>query len=160
MDLKIRPAMIDDYEALCHLFDEGDALHREYLPHLFQESPGPVREAAYVRELIDDDKVGFFVATRADKPVGALVVLARETPEVPIFVPRRYAIVDNVVVAEKQRNRGIGRALMRRAEAWAKERELLDVELNVYAFNQNAIGFYRELGYEIVRCTMSKRLVQ
>ena len=43
MELHIREATTTDYEALCMLFDEGDALHREHLPHVFRKPEGPVR---------------------------------------------------------------------------------------------------------------------
>ena len=43
MNLSIRPAVLEDYEALCAIFGQVDALHCEALPQVFQEPDGPAR---------------------------------------------------------------------------------------------------------------------
>ena len=97
MELSIREAVASDHDGLCALFDEGDALHREHLPQIFQKSRGAVRDRDYVLGLIADQAVGFFVAQVGDGLVGLICVMIREPPEVPIFVRRRYAVVDHMV---------------------------------------------------------------
>jgi ribosomal protein S18 acetylase RimI-like enzyme len=67
-------------------------------------------------------------------------------------------MVQELVVAEDSRRRGLGRALMARAHAWAEERGLTDVELSVYAFNGAAIALYEQLGYVVVSHRMARRL--
>jgi ribosomal protein S18 acetylase RimI-like enzyme len=47
------------------------------------------------------------------------------------------------------RGRGIGRELMGFGEAWARERGLIDIILNVSNENEVAIGLYESLGFEI-----------
>lgn len=158
MKLSIREAAASDYHALCALFDEEDALHREYLPRVFHKPRGAVRSRDYVLGLIADEAVGFFVAQVGDRLVGLICVVIRESPEVPIFVRRRYAVVDNVVVKEAFRRAGIGRALMENAHEWAAAQGADSMELNVWEFNQGAIEFYQTLGYETASRKMSKRL--
>jgi len=157
MKLNIREAVASDYESLCVLFDEGDALHRENLPWIFQKPRGAVRERDYVLGLIADEAVGFFVAQVGDRLAGLICVMIREAPEVPIFARRRYAMIDNVVVEEKFRRAGIGRALVEKAHEWAVAEGAESIELNVWEFNQEAIEFYRALGYETTSRKMSKR---
>jgi len=77
MKLNIREAVASDYESLCVLFDEGDALHRENLPRIFQRPRGAVRERDYVLGLIADEAVGFFVAQVSDRLVGLICVRPR-----------------------------------------------------------------------------------
>jgi ribosomal protein S18 acetylase RimI-like enzyme len=158
MKLSIREAVASDYENLCVLFDEGDALHRENLPWIFQKPRGAVRGRDYVLGLIADETVGFFVAQVEDRLVGLICVMTRESSEVPIFVRRRYVVVDNVVVKEEFRRTGIGRALMEKAHEWAVVEGADSIELNVWEFNQEAIEFYKTLGYETASRKMSKRL--
>jgi hypothetical protein len=57
MQLSIREAVASDYESLCALFNEGDALHRENLPWVFQRPEGAVREKDHVLDLIADEAV-------------------------------------------------------------------------------------------------------
>jgi predicted N-acetyltransferase YhbS len=53
------------------------------------------------------------------------------------------AIVQALVVDETLRGRGIGQALMREAEAWARARGLASVAL----YTRHAEAFYARLGY-------------
>ena len=158
MKLSIREAVVSDYDDLCALFDEGDALHRENLPRIFQKPRGAVRGRDYVLGLIADEAVGFFVAQVRDRLVGLICVMIRESLEVPIFVRRRYTVVNDVVVKEEFRRAGIGRALMEKAHEWAVAEGADSIELNVWEFNQGAIEFYQTLGYETTCRKMSKRL--
>lgn len=160
MELEIREATASDYDDLCTLFDEGDALHRENLPHIFQKPKGPVRGKDYVLGLISDEAVGLFVAQLGDQVVGVVCVVMRESPDVPVFVPRRYAMVDSVVVRRSFRQAGIGRALMEKAHRWAVARGVDRIELNVWEFNKGGIEFYHKLGYETEGRRMSRWLGQ
>lgn len=158
MKVSIRKANAKDYSALCDLFDEVDALHRDNLPHLFQKPRGPVREHDYYWGLIADENVGLFVAEVDEMLVGFVQAVIRGAPEIPVLVPRRYAVVDSIGVKSEFRNRGIGRMLMDTVHEWAIARGVTSVELNVYEFNKAAIAFYRSLGYETLSRKMSRAL--
>ena len=158
MELHIREATTTDYEALCMLFDEGDALHREHLPQVFRKPEGPVRDREFVLSLIAEEKVGLFVAQAENELAGLICVLVRESPAIPIFVPRRYAVIDNILVRDRFRRRGVGRALVERAHEWAAGQGVKEIELNVWAFNRDAVAFYRRLGYETAALRMTRRL--
>ena len=56
------------------------------------------------------------------------------------------------------REAGIGRHLMELGEAWAQERGLIDVILNVSSMNETAINMYESLGYEIEAQRYIKKL--
>jgi ribosomal protein S18 acetylase RimI-like enzyme len=158
MALRIREAEGSDYEELSALFEEGDAWHREHLPRVFQKPEGVVRSREYILDLLANDDVALFVAELGGRLVGLISAMIREAPDVPLFVPRRYAMIDNVVVRAGYRRAGIGRALMARVHEWAAEAGVDSVELHVWEFNEGAIEFYRELGYETSSRRMSRRL--
>lgn len=154
----IRRATAADYDTLCLLFEQVDALHRQHLPRVFRQPDGPARDREYVLSLIAAEDVGLFVAVVEGRPVGLICVVLRESPAVPILVPRRYAVVDTVVVEERSRRAGIGRALMEHAAGWSAARGAESIELNVWEFNREAIAFYERLGYRTASRRMSKRL--
>jgi len=158
VEVVIREAAADDYEVLCELFDEVDALHRDNLPQIFQKPTGPVREQEYYRGLITDENVGLFVAEVNERAVGFVHAIMRDTPAIPILVPRRYAIVDSIGVKSDFRGGGIGRMLMHKIHEWAIVKGAIAIELNVHEFNRGAISFYRKLGYDTVSQRMSKLL--
>ena len=58
------------------------------------------------------------------------------------------AHVADLAVTEGARRLGVGRALMLAAEAWARERGLPVVGLDVWSTNERAMAFYRCLGYQ------------
>jgi ribosomal protein S18 acetylase RimI-like enzyme len=154
----IREATERDYEALCTLIEEVDKMHRDALPRRFKASEGPARSRNYIVSAILTRDVGLFVAEIEGQPLGFVHVTVRDTPEIPILVPRRYAVVDNLAVKSTHRRRGVGRALMKKAEAWAKAQGATSIELTVYNFNEAGQDFYRELGYETLTHHMTKSL--
>jgi diamine N-acetyltransferase len=108
--------------------------------------------------LIIDENVGLFVAKVEGKLVGFVHVIIRDSPAIPICVPRRYAIVDSIAVDKGFQRRGIGQALMEQAHYWAEEQGATAIELNVYEFNQGAIAFYQTFGYTATSRKMTKPL--
>lgn len=159
MDVTIREATEQDYERLCVIMDEVDRMHRAALPQRFTAPDGPSRQRAYITDLIREANKGLFVAEMEGHLVGFVHVMVRDTPDVPILTARRYAVIDNLGVKQSLRRRGIGQALMVRAEAWALAHGASSMELTVYAFNQTAERFYREIGYEILSHRMTKPLL-
>ena len=158
MEISIRKATADDYNSLCKLFDEIDALHRDHLPHLFKKPGGAAREQDYYLGLIADENVALLVAEADEKLVGFGHTIVRDTPVFPVFVPRRYAIVEGIVVKSGFQNHGIGRILMDKMQEWATAKGATSIELNVYEFNKTAISFYERLGYQTLSRKMSKEI--
>ncbi len=158
MEISVRKATADDYDSLCELFDEMDALHRDHLPRIFQLPGGPAREKDYYLGLIADENAALLVAQAGGEAVGLVHAVVREPPAIPIFVPRRYAIVDEIVVKSGFQNRGIGRRLMDEIQAWAVAKGATSIELNVYEFNATAVSFYESLGYQTLSRKMSREL--
>ena len=156
--MRIRKATVDDYEALCAVIQEADALHCEHLPHIFQPCPGPARDRNYIVGLIEDPMAMLWVAEHKGQLVGFINVTVRDAADIPLLVPRRYAFVENIVVKEGFQRRGVGEALMARAHRWAEAQGARTMELNVYEFNQAAQAFYRKLGYETLTRRMRRRL--
>ena len=61
------------------------------------------------------------------------------------------AEVGGLVVDSRARARGIGRALMEAAEAWARERGYTRLTLRSNTIRTEAHRFYQDLGYTIVK---------
>jgi len=160
MDVNARKATAGDYDAVCELFDQADALHRENLPHMFWQPGGPAREKDYVLGLIADENVALLVVEAREHLVGYVHAVMKVAPGMPIFVPRRYAVVDSIVVKAGFQKRGIGRLLMERVQDWAIDKGASSIELNVYEFNETAISFYEGLGYRNLSRKMSKEVEQ
>ncbi len=158
MEISVRKAGAEDYSTVLGLFDQIDALHRERLPQIFQQPGGPPRDQEYFAGLLADANVLFLVAEADGELVGFAHAILKAPPALPVFVPRRYAVVDSIVVSASFQGGGIGRSLMDKAQAWAVAGGATSIELNVYEFNAGAIAFYETLGYRTLSRKMRKEL--
>lgn len=63
-----------------------------------------------------------------------------------------------LVVGSEHRGRGVGRALISAAEAWARREGARDVMLTTHKRRAGAHDFYRSMGYEATGCRFYKEL--
>jgi len=96
------------------------------------------------------------------------VVFVAETPQAelvgwihvsitPHLIADGGAEVEALVVAEGARQRGVGQALMEKAEQWARQKGCVLVYLRSNVIRHDAHAFYEHLGYEH---TKSQRMYQ
>lgn len=145
--LRVRPAGIGDYEALCPLFDELDAFHRAKRPELFQPFPRPVRPREQVARWLADAGSTIVVAENEEGVVGLVLLLTRPPSPFAGAVARKVVEIDNIVVRADQRRRRIGRRLLAAAIEWARQRGATHVEVVVHAFDEDAERFYEAFGF-------------
>lgn len=157
-DLIIREARPKDYRPLLDLFDAVDGLHRINLPGIFQCFPGPARDKGYFSSLLADEETALFIAEVAGEISGFILAFARDTPPIPVFIPTRLVLISDIAVKIKFRRQGIGSQLMARVYSWAVTKGATAIELNVYAFNQEAIEFYKSIGFDIISLRMRKSI--
>jgi GNAT superfamily N-acetyltransferase len=96
-----------------------------------------------------------FVAVVGGTPAGVVAL----HPDADYFTGHSRAYVDVLVVAAEAEGKGIGRALMRHVEDWARAHNCLEVVLDVFAGNAGAIAFYERNGYRPDHVRMAKPLV-
>jgi len=99
-----------------------------------------------------------FVAEADHAVVGFIGVIARVDPDEPDEEATPYSYISDLVVLPAYRRRGIGSALLRRAEAYARERGMTLLRINVLAKNHVAGQLYRAFGFSDYRVQLCKRL--
>jgi GNAT superfamily N-acetyltransferase len=103
---------------------------------------GPTRWA----HRFDLSSWGFLSARVDGRPVGAAVV-AFDTPGVEMLEGRRdLAVLWDLRVAPDARGRGVGSALFRAAEAWARARGCTELKVETQSINVPACRFYAGQG--------------
>ena len=161
MDFLVREAVEQDYEGISEIFTEVNVMHSEALPSIFvepEEHEEPARDRKFISDDIANENAALFVAEKDGQIIGIIHVSIRESPDIPIMVKRRYGYVDTIAIANEFRNSGVGKALMREAERWAIQKNVSQLELNVWDFNQNASAFFQKLGYTAARHIMWKSI--
>jgi len=147
--IRIRPAGDDDRAAVLELaprLAEGVAPWRDQAEAL-------LAGRRWLEESLDGAKNGDgAVLVAADATGIAGVVSIRSSTH---FTGERDGYIGELVVADRASRRGIGRALIAAAEAWARDHGLRNLTLHTGAFNAGARGFYAALGFteEEVRLT-------
>lgn len=101
------------------------------------------------RILVRDDH-RFLVADVDGRAVGWVHVVFAEYVDAEAFV-----MIGGLVVDRNHRRLGIGRALMNRAETWARERGCSMVRLTSSATRHAAHRFYEDLGYAHIKTQYS-----
>jgi ribosomal protein S18 acetylase RimI-like enzyme len=99
-----------------------------------------------------------FVALDGAHVVGVVCVWARVPPDGPDDVPTDHAYVADLAVLATHRGRGIGRALLERAEAFARRRGSTTLRVGVRSRNQAARGLYASAGFAEDRLELVKPL--
>ena len=156
--IHIRSAEPSDYEAFCALIAEVDSLHSAQEPEYFKNPARPGRSREYFLSYLGQPDKALFIAEDSGKPSGFIQVSLRRIEEIEILVQQDYAHVNDIVVARAAQRRGIGSALMAKAEAWTRSKGLKQLRLNVRSWNEAARKLYESMGLEAKMHTMIKRL--
>ena len=99
-------------------------------------------EKRYLRAVRRHPDAAVFVVEEQGRLVGRLS-LARE-----VHPASRHVADLGLMVAAAQRRRGIGRALLEQAVAWARASGVTKLELHVFPWNEPAIALYEAFGFE------------
>jgi len=124
--------------------------------------PGEIMADGYLREMhtrCARHAGAIFVAERDGVILGLVMVLARVPFESLDEPPGDYAIVAELVVRDGYRRQGIGAALLRAAEEYAREAGAPELRIAVLSRNHPARDLYLREGFRPYADTMTKRLI-
>jgi len=113
---------------------------------------------AYLVDCCRDYDGRIFVALTGARVVGFACVWTRVPPDGPDDIPIDHAYISDVAVIADLRGRGLGRALLQRAEAYARERGAAYLRVGVRAGNAVARQLYAAVGFTEDRIELAKRL--
>ncbi len=157
MEIKISVAGKSDFENIKYLLDIGEKYHRINLPTIFQEPEDRTPIYNYYEKIIGNNNL--YIAKIGDKIVGFIAFYLKTAPNLPIFVKKKFAVIDNIVIAKEFRKIGIAEKLLQFLEEKVLvSKEIRDIELNVYEFNKPAIKLYEKFGYITQKRVMSKKI--
>lgn len=147
MNFKIREAIIDDYNSICNLTLEVHKLHLKNRPDVYLNVDTPL-QMEYYKELLNSSDAKVFVVEDIDtKEITAnAVVKIMKTQNLPIFVQKKLAFIDEFCVKSNYRRNGIGKLLFNYIKGYAKKEGASSLQLVVWEFNKDAIAFYEKLG--------------
>jgi ribosomal protein S18 acetylase RimI-like enzyme len=156
--ISYRPATIDDILKICELGQILNAIHHLARLDIYADATTEFgRDKPHWLSSLQEGDRATFLAELGSKAVGFITVQVVQ-PISPLLQPMVVGRIGSVAVSEQLRGRGIGSTLMKLAEEWARKQGATDVRLAVWAFNEQAVDLYQELGFEIRAFEMGKRI--
>jgi len=132
------------------------ALLLKFMQRTYQEIY-PAHNFAHLAQTIEQylsTETPLLWVEQAKKPVACLWV-GNATDQIR---GDRHAYIFLLYVNPAHRQQGIGAALMKQAEDWARERGDRQIGLQVFQQNQPALNLYEKLGYSVQSLWMTKTL--
>jgi GNAT superfamily N-acetyltransferase len=74
-------------------------------------------------------------------------ILLGRVEDKPYLVEEKTLFLDVAVTHKNKKNQGFMKNLVHHAEAWTKENHIPSIELRAICTNENAVGFWKKMGY-------------
>jgi ribosomal protein S18 acetylase RimI-like enzyme len=129
-----------------------DELFREMLRSIFPDRESRGYEEGYLDKFFGPSEDWICLARDGEKTVAYLSVEVYRAPEA-------YIYLDDLSVTAEYRNRGVGTALLREAEACSRRIGVPRIIFHVEKTNRGARRLYERLGYRILRDDGSRWLM-
>jgi ribosomal protein S18 acetylase RimI-like enzyme len=149
MAVDVRKATSADYPGVARVAREVHEHHVAVVPDVFRSVEVAVSEETYAALLADAD-CEVFLAEREGEVAGYAVMFHRRAAH-DFLVPRTFAHIDNFGVAEAHRRAGVGQRLFATCAAAAKARGAIQLELDCWEANREAVSFYAAMGMRLKR---------
>ncbi len=140
-------ATADDLPQIADLLAELFALESDFRPDRDKQLRG-------LRLILDNTALGRLFVLRVD---GVVAGMANALITVSTAEGGRVLLLEDVIVHNEYRGRGLGRALVEHVLAWAKSEGLVRVTLLADGNNTAALDFYHKLGFEHSHMTVLRK---
>ncbi|HYQ01830.1 MAG TPA: GNAT family N-acetyltransferase [Polyangiaceae bacterium] len=155
---QIRAANGNHIPDIQRLRAQMDAEHVAALPWLFRDDQGARVGPEYWASVLANPDDALLIADTSSGVIGYALLRLRNTPDLSYVVPRRLAVVEDIVVDRDFRRRGVAALLLAECEREARDRGATSVELQVWEHNQAALELYAHFGFGCLQRRLSKPL--
>lgn len=149
----IRRMIFEDYEQVEVLFQKLHTIHVNAKPDLYKPIDC-IHKKRDFKKLVNSKNKILLCAEDDGKIIGVSDAKFCTSGMTDI----KMAFMDALYVEDDFRGKGIGKKLFYETEKIAKENGAKRLDLTVWEFNKDAIGFYKSLGMQPQRYTFEKDL--
>lgn len=149
MNYSIREATLNDIDkGLLKVFIEGYRYHQNGRPDIFANLTAEELKNDLIQNF---ERLNTIVILEDENIVGYLsyIIKKRHTGKLD---------VDQLIILEQYRGKGLGKRLMDQAKKIALENGCDRIELNCWLFNENALNMYEHIGYNRQRIIYEMKL--
>lgn len=153
MNINIRSAVLKDCEGIRPIQKEIADLHHNGRPDLFKNEPRYFTREAFEKRLSDPKHSVFIAETDKGDIVGYAFAWVVSYRNHCVYVDFDRFYIDDICVLKAYQRQGIGTLLFEQCKREAREKKCRMIDLGVWAFNKDAISFYKS-------CSMTEREIR
>ena len=152
----IRKAKISDFQGIHNLIMQVHKLHVNEKNDIYKDVD-PMNFEEFRTELSNSNNI-YLIAELENEIVGICFSQIKEISNNKIMKNRKILHIENICVDENHQKKGIGKKLYKQIVQLAKEKNIDNIELMVWGFNENAIKFYKNLGMNIKNLKFEQKI--
>ena len=156
----VRLAKREDMKAINAIRKEVFDLHVNALPHIFKVVWDEDKEIEFLKTVLSDENVLFYLYVKDKKIIGYAHVEKREKFDRGAKESRRWCHLSDFGVTKSERAKGIGGEFLKAIEKELKSQSFSKLELNVWEFNQSAMKFYEKKWFLHFKENNGKRYIR
>jgi len=147
----IRKATLEDAKDLDSLLTKLINYERKFSSNVSEN----IEVKGFYKNILKRDNQAIFAASCEEKVIGFIYIYEKILDETFI---NKEAFIDAFFVEEEYRNKGIGKSLINEAIAWAKERNIKYIDIDVMSENIKTINIYNNIGFNEIKKGMRIKL--
>ena len=145
--MNIRKAKVEDIKEISNILMQVSKLHSDNRPDIFKDKKMS-EIIKWSEDILKDNQKIVIVAESESKICGVAVCKIKTINEHINIKDTKIFSVDELCVDKDYRKKGIGSNLIPEAKMLAEENNCNRLELNCWKFNQDAMKFYKDIGFE------------
>lgn len=146
MEIRVRKAEKQDAPRIAELLCTIAQLHHEGRPDIYRGGGAKYDISAVEKKIEDGNEIIFVAVDENNYVLGYTISKIYTTEDDGIIIGHKKMYIDDVCVDSQYRKHGIGKLLMAATKQKAIDEGCTICELNVWAFNENAVKFYESCG--------------
>ncbi|MDD7652845.1 MAG: GNAT family N-acetyltransferase [Candidatus Faecousia sp.] len=157
--MEVRYAQKEELPQVNRLRRQVHELHCQGRPDIFRDGFCDALQQ-HVYDIFEKENAGVIAALSEGAVQGFAIVEYIDRPMSAYNLPRRYCHVEEFGVDEAHRRQGVATALLEFIKEDALARGFEKIELDMWEFNQGALGFYESAGFTTFRRLMELPLTK
>lgn len=142
---------------MIELLRQVGQVHHQGRPDLFRAGAQKYDETQ-LEQLLTDETRPIFIAEEDGKVLGYGFCILQQTRGSTVLCDQKTLYIDDLCVDENCRGQHVGSAVYAHITDYARAIGCDSITLNVWAFNESALGFYRAQGMHVRNIYMEMRL--
>jgi ribosomal protein S18 acetylase RimI-like enzyme len=146
-----------DHQLLAGMNEQVQSWHHSMYPHIFRPY-AQADIALFFESVLKEENATAFVAQENGQPLGYTLFFIRHSAENAFQYPSKSIHIDQILVLESNRKKGIGQLMMDKVCEIAKAKDIELIDLNHWAANDTARRFFTKNGFSCYNERMSKKV--